>query len=64
MASLWAVDDAATAELMAQFYQAMLKRDLAPAAALRAAQIYMWKQKRWQADPYFWAAFQLQGEWK
>jgi CHAT domain-containing protein/predicted negative regulator of RcsB-dependent stress response len=64
MASLWAVDDAATAEFMSQFYQAMLKRDLPPAAALRAAQIYMWKQKRWQGDPYFWAAFQLQGEWK
>lgn len=64
MASLWAVDDAATAEFMSQFYQAMLKRDLSPAAALRAAQIYMWKQKRWQGDPYFWAAFQLQGEWK
>jgi CHAT domain-containing protein/predicted negative regulator of RcsB-dependent stress response len=64
MASLWAVDDAATAEFMSRFYQAMLKRDLPPAAALRAAQIYMWKQKRWQGDPYFWAAFQLQGEWK
>jgi CHAT domain-containing protein len=64
MASLWAVDDAATAEFMSQFYQAMLKKDLPPAAALRAAQTYMWKQKRWQGDPYFWAAFQLQGEWK
>lgn len=64
IASLWQVDDAATAELMSQFYQGVLKENLSPAAALRAAQIHMWSQKRWHADPYFWAAFQLQGEWK
>jgi CHAT domain-containing protein/predicted negative regulator of RcsB-dependent stress response len=64
MASLWAIDDAATAEFMSQFYQGMLKKSLPPAAALRGAQIHMWNQRRWQADPYFWAAFQLQGEWK
>jgi CHAT domain-containing protein/tetratricopeptide (TPR) repeat protein len=64
MASLWPVDDAATAEFMSEFYQAMLKKNLPPAAALRAAQMHMWSQKRWHGDPYFWAAFQLQGEWK
>jgi CHAT domain-containing protein/predicted negative regulator of RcsB-dependent stress response len=62
IASLWQVDDVATAELMSQFYQSFLKKNLSPAAALRAAQITMWKQKRWQ-DPYFWGAFQIQGEW-
>jgi len=64
MASLWKVDDAATAELMALFYQGIFKDNLRPAAALRAAQIQMWKRKRWHGDPYFWGAFQLQGEWK
>lgn len=64
MASLWAVDDAATAEFMSRLYQGMLKKNLSPAAALRAAQIHMWNQRRWQGDPYFWAAFQLQGEWR
>jgi len=64
IASLWQVDDVATAELMAQFYQGVLKKNLSPAAALRSAQVHMWRQKRWQADPYFWGAFQLQGEWK
>lgn len=64
MASLWPVDDAATAEFMSEFYEAMLKRDLPPAAALRAAQIHLWSEKRWHRDPYFWAAFQLQGDWK
>jgi CHAT domain-containing protein/tetratricopeptide (TPR) repeat protein len=64
MASLWQVDDVATAELMSQFYEGVLKKKLPPATALRLAQVNMWKQKRWRRDPYFWAAFQLQGEWK
>ena len=63
LASLWKVDDRATAELMKQFYQGMIKDGLRPAAALRAAQVAMWKQQRWQ-EPYYWAAFVLQGEWK
>ena len=63
VASLWQVDDLATAELMKRFYRGMLKDGLRPAAALRAAQLEMAKQKRWAA-PYFWAAFTLQGEWK
>jgi CHAT domain-containing protein/tetratricopeptide (TPR) repeat protein len=63
VASLWKVDDAATAELMKRFYQGMLKDNLRPAAALRAAKVEMWKQKRWSA-PFYWAAFELQGEWK
>jgi CHAT domain-containing protein len=64
VASLWKVDDAATAELMAQLYEGMLKKGLSPASALRSAQLAMWRQSRWQGDPYFWAAFQLQGEWR
>ncbi len=39
VASLWQVDDLATAELMKRFYQGMLKDRLRPAEALRAAQI-------------------------
>jgi len=34
-----------------------------PAAALRQAQIEMLAQPRW-ADPYYWAAFTIQGEWQ
>jgi CHAT domain-containing protein/Tfp pilus assembly protein PilF len=64
MASLWKVDDRATAELMKSFYGSMLGRDaLRPAAALRAAQIKMWKTPEF-ASPYYWAAFTLQGEWR
>ena len=63
LSSLWKVNDVATAELMTRFYRGVLKEKLQPAAALRAAQIEMFKQKRWQS-PHHWAAFQLQGDWK
>jgi CHAT domain-containing protein/predicted negative regulator of RcsB-dependent stress response len=63
-ASLWKVDDAATAELMRHFYRAMLQEKRAPAAALRAAQIRMLKERGDWHRPYFWAAFVVQGEWK
>ena len=61
--SLWNVNDKATSELMTKFYEKMLKRGERPAAALRAAQVEMWRQKQWQS-PYYWAAFTLQGEWR
>ncbi|MGE0128739.1 MAG: CHAT domain-containing protein [Blastocatellales bacterium] len=62
-ASLWKVDDDATAELMGQFYRRMLNDRMPPATALREAQIAIWRQQRWSA-PYFWAAFVMQGEWR
>ena len=63
MASLWKVDDEATAELMKKFYEGMLKNGQTPAQALRSSQIWMSQQKRWK-EPYYWAGFILQGEWK
>ena len=63
VASLWQIDDRASAEFMKRFYQGMLVQKLRPAAALRAAQISMQKDKRWNA-PHYWAAFTLQGEWR
>jgi CHAT domain-containing protein len=61
--SLWNVNDRATAELMEKFYRRMLAGGERPAAALRAAQVEMWRDMRWEA-PYYWAAFTLQGEWR
>lgn len=61
MASLWQVDDAATAELMKHFYREMLVKGSPPTAALRAAKIAVWQQKR-RSAPYFWSSFVLQGE--
>ncbi|MBX7224375.1 MAG: CHAT domain-containing protein, partial [Blastocatellia bacterium] len=60
--SLWNVNDEATAELMASFYTNMLKRKLRPAAALREAQLSLWRTRKW-SQPFFWGAFQIQGEW-
>jgi CHAT domain-containing protein len=63
VASLWNVNDQATANLMKLFYERMLKDGLRPAAALRAAQIAMWKTEP-NAIPYRWGAFILQGDWR
>jgi CHAT domain-containing protein len=63
VASLWKVDDEATAELMNQFYQAMLSEELPPAAALQKAKQAMQRHQRWHR-PYYWAAFVLQGEYR
>jgi len=63
VASLWNVEDRATAELMKRFYEGMFKRNLKPAAALRSAQLALLQDKRWSA-PYYWAGFTLQGEWR
>jgi CHAT domain-containing protein/Flp pilus assembly protein TadD len=60
VASLWKVDDVATAELMAEFYKQMFVNGQRPAAALRAAQNALAKKR----SPVDWAGFVLQGEWK
>jgi CHAT domain-containing protein len=61
-ASLWKVDDEATAALMTRFYEGMFRKGLTPSAAMREAQLWMWQQQRWRA-PYFWAAFIIQGRY-
>jgi CHAT domain-containing protein len=64
VATLWKVDDVATAELMKHFYGGLLGREpQTPAAALREAQRALSRQKRW-ASPYYWAGFTQQGEWR
>jgi len=62
LASLWKIDDEATAELMKEFYKHVLQEGLTPATALRQAQITQ-LQKKSRQSPYYWAGFQLQGEW-
>ena len=62
LASLWEVDDQATAVLMGHFYKAMLQDGLPPAAALRFAKEEVRKNPAW-SSPFFWAGFVLQGEY-
>jgi CHAT domain-containing protein len=59
--SLWDVDDAATAELMRRFYQALDQGGESPAEALRSAQRAIAKVPRW-SNPYYWAGFTLEGD--
>ncbi|MEH2263260.1 CHAT domain-containing protein [Nostoc sp.] len=61
--SLWQVNDTATSKLMPQFYTMMLQQKVSPTIALRESQLKLWQQKAWQ-NPYYWAAFTLQGEWR
>ena len=62
VASLWKVDDQATAHLMKLFYEGMFQRGLTPVAALREAQLEMSQQKAWQS-PFYWAGFVIQGRY-
>lgn len=59
IASLWKVDDRATAALMAHLYAGLAKGD-PPAAALRAAQDALRASARWSA-PEHWAGFVVHG---
>jgi CHAT domain-containing protein len=61
VASLWTVSDEDSLGLMVRFYRAMLKEKLRPAAALRKAQLSMWKESRRDANR--WAMYVFQGEW-
>lgn len=63
IASLWNVQDRATAELMRHFYEALLQRSLPPSAALRHAQLTLRKDARWQ-HAYYWAPFLIGGDWR
>jgi CHAT domain-containing protein len=62
IASLWPVDDAATAHLMQTFYRGVLQRGEDPAAALRHAQRSVASIPKWRA-PYYWAGFMVEGDW-
>ncbi len=64
IATLWKVDDAATAALMGHFYRGLLQENLTPSAALRQAKMKIMRQNQRWRSPYFWAAFVLQGEYR
>lgn len=66
VASLWPVQDKATAELMKQFYHYLYAQKRAPKEALRLAQLDVKNYRKanghmpWR-DPYYWAGFVFQG---
>ncbi|HIK29645.1 MAG: CHAT domain-containing protein [Oscillatoriaceae bacterium SKW80] len=64
LASLWSVNDEATANLMAEFYRQLTRLDskINKAEALRQAQLSV-LQNPLHKHPYFWASFVLVGNW-
>jgi CHAT domain-containing protein/tetratricopeptide (TPR) repeat protein len=62
IASLWPVDDRASAAFMALFYRALIVEHMSVGSALRFAQQALARDTRWSA-PYYWAGFVLQGDW-
>jgi CHAT domain-containing protein len=62
VASLWPVDDRATAAFMGEFYRALLIEHTSAAGAIRSAQRRLAEDSRW-VSPYYWAGFVLQGDW-
>lgn len=59
--TLWDVQDESTSILMALFYEGLFQHGLAPSAALRRAQLAM-IESDW--EPFQWAPFVFQGEWR
>jgi tetratricopeptide (TPR) repeat protein len=62
VASLWPVEDRATAAFMPEFYRALLVEHMSVASALRVAQQRLAQDSRW-SSPYYWAGFVAQGDW-
>ncbi|MGE3465927.1 MAG: CHAT domain-containing protein [Pyrinomonadaceae bacterium] len=63
VASLWKVDDSATAEFMKRFYTNHLKKGMPAGKALQQAKNEMKKIRRYRS-PYYWSAFTLLGDWQ
>lgn len=75
LASLWKISDRSTAELMVRFYK-HLQEGMPKDEALRASQIELLREPLHVANekgevevvdasaPFYWAAFQLYGDWR
>ncbi|OQW94747.1 MAG: hypothetical protein BWK79_04865, partial [Beggiatoa sp. IS2] len=62
LASLWFVNDEATAELVTEFYKALKDPDFSRAQALQKAQKKLINQRALQ-HPAYWSPFLLIGSW-
>ncbi|MFB8787388.1 MAG: CHAT domain-containing protein [Potamolinea sp.] len=63
LATLWQVNDRATAVLMVRFYQELTKPGVTKAEALRRAQLSILQDRQYGEHPYYWASFVLVGNW-
>ncbi|TYQ31346.1 CHAT domain-containing protein [Pseudanabaena sp. UWO310] len=62
IASLWSVEDSATATFMEKFYQELMLLQTTKANALRKAQIGLLNNPQF-THPFYWAPFVLVGNW-
>ncbi len=62
LATLWSVNDRATAELMNDFYRELSDQQLPKAEAVRQAQLSL-LNNRWYRHPFYWAPYVLLGNW-
>jgi len=63
LASLWGISDVSTAAFMKVFY-GYLRGGQTKDEALRAAQIDRIRGKSGSSHPFYWAAFELTGDWR
>ncbi len=62
LATLWAVDDDSTSELMGEFYQQLVQMNIDKAKALQQAQLEILNNPS-TSHPYYWSPFILLGNW-
>ena len=62
LATLWAVQDLSTANLMSQFYEFLKNPEISKAEALRQAQLSLLRSPQYN-HPFYWAPFVLVGNW-
>ncbi|MGZ9112913.1 MAG: CHAT domain-containing protein, partial [Rhodoplanes sp.] len=62
LATLWKIDDAASANLVASFYQHLGDAELTKAQALQRAQAHL-RRRAETRDPYYWGGFVIIGNW-
>lgn len=63
LATLWQVNDEATAILMDKFYQGITSGTLTKAGALQQAQLEILSIPEFRRHPYYWAPYIIVGNW-
>jgi CHAT domain-containing protein len=62
LATLWSVNDLATADFMSYFYDRLKQKKIGKAEAVREAQLYLLHDP-WYKHPFYWAPYVLVGNW-
>ena len=62
IATLWSINDQATAQLMGKLYQKISQKDIGKAEAIRQAQLSLLHDPKYQ-HPFYWAAYTTIGNW-